>query len=195
VGWFVVWLDQWQTLLAGIISAVAVAGVALLIWWYERWHGIKQARQDQRRLARSLSLEIETIADRIAAGRRKFDLCMRDGWRFSLPEIARPFPVYSTHSRDLALFDDTTGTHVMKFYEGLPEWTVLGAHFWEHVPNLHNLQEQDSLPNPEQRLVRFSDRSLALADQLQKRLGAIATGREPPEWSDEWLYDKPYEPI
>ena len=92
-GWLVAWLDHWQTLIAGTFSAVAVASVALFVWWYEVQHSRRQATQDTRRLARALSLEIETIADRIAGARREFDDCALNHKPFLMPEIARPFPV------------------------------------------------------------------------------------------------------
>jgi hypothetical protein len=194
-GWFAAWLDHWQTLIAGAVSALAVAGVTLFVWRYEVWHAARQTERDKRRLARALRLEIETIADRVAAGRTLFDTALPQSLMFVMPEIARPFPVYSSHTRDVALFDDTTGKHVMMFYEGLPKYVDLRAYFETHKAVGGRLAGEGRIPSEERVLVRFSDSSLALAEQLETRLAAIAAGQEPPEWSDEWLKDKPYEPI
>ncbi len=94
------------------------------------------------------------------------------------------------------MFDETTGKHVMMFYEGLPNYVELRTYFRDKPADIRRLKSLAIIPpNQEKEFIRFSDMSLGLAEQLQTRLGAIAAGREPPDWSDEWLYDKPYKPI
>jgi hypothetical protein len=192
---FFAWLFHWQTLIAGVLSALAVALVAAGVAAYEVFHQWLQANRATKRLARALSFEIDTIVGRVRDARISFDICARTQSPCPMPEIARPFPVYSSHTRDLALFDETTGKHVMIFYEALSAYGELREYFRDKPINLKRLHSDAVPPLQEQAFVRLSNRSLALADQLQARLGAIETGLKPPDWSDDWVKDKPYEPI
>ncbi len=181
------WLYKWQTLLAGALSAVAVATVTLFVWRYEVWHLRKQGVQDTHRLAKSLSREIETIVERILAAKKLFEIAVDLNRSFLMPDISRPFPVYSNHTRDLALFDDDTAKHLMMFYEGLPAYTELRAYFREHSALPKRLDVTSSLPTQEQSFVLFSQRAVPLGEQLRLRLDAIAEDREPPLWQDDWI--------
>ncbi len=181
------WLYKWQTVLAGALSAAAVATVTLFVWRYEVWHSGKQAVQDKQRLAKSLSREIETIVERILAAKELFEIAVRDSQPFLMPDISRPFPVYSNHTRDLALFDDTTAKNLMMFYEGLPAYAELRAHFREQSALPKRLEGTRSLPTQEQGFVRFSQRAVPLGEQLRLRLDAIAEDRKPPLWQDDWI--------
>jgi hypothetical protein len=187
VGWLSTWLYRWQTLLAGLFSALAVAGVTLFVWRYEHWHMKKQSAQDKRRLAKSLSREIETIVERILAAKELFDIAVPDHQSFLMPDISRPFPVYSNHTRDLALFDDETAKNLMMFYEGLPAYAELRQHFREHEANATRMSAERSLPTQEQAFFGFQKSAVPLGDEIRLRLDAIAKGQEPPPWQDNWI--------
>lgn len=192
---FVAWLDRWQTLIAGALSAAAVAAVTLFVWRYEVWRMAGHAEQDKRRLARALSDEIVSISDRLFVARKLFDLIAPQQQIILLPEIARTFPVFNDHTRDLASFDDTTHRYVRFFYESLLEYDPLRTYFQDNEAILGTVDGGTVLQGNEGAFVYLTDLMLGLSDQLQTRLSAIEKGRDPPAWGDEWAKHKPYEPM
>ena len=180
----ITWLFKWQSLVAGGLSALALLGVTLFVWWYERSHIKRSEQREKRRLAKALSLEIQTIIDRVLTAQKIFELSLKHGRLIEMPDITRPFPVYSNHTRDLALFDDVTSKNLMEFYEGLPVYPQVQKQLKGQKAR-PDVLEQKVPGEPETRFDFWSKKALARGGLLRKRLLAITDGTKLPDWNDE----------